>query len=227
MKRNRGTWETTYVAVIIAKRKIRFRSKKTFVFVASPCYLAGLDARALFDFISRVRSTTQSVRKLGGGRFVNLSRDKSRQNFFLGWMNSVHQFSTVSFSLNFRGNLASFFAIQRCAALRPISRWIFSSRRRGRFAWNFVTRYRARNDSQSWGRSLDMRFFSSPPFFFFYDAKNSIRTILWNINKKVREMFYSKYLWNVKVMKFGEMYIPHPRWYINSCQISNLVEIQD
>lgn len=163
MKRNRGTWETTYVAVIIAKRKIRFRSKKTFVLVASPRYLAGLDARALFDFISRVRSTTNLWENWD---LVNLSRDKSRQNFFLGWMNSAHQFSTVSFSLNFRGNLASFFAIQRCAALRPISRWIFSSRRRGRFAWNFVTRYRARNDSQSWGRSLDMRFFSSPFFFF-------------------------------------------------------------
>lgn len=115
MKRNRGTWETTYVAVIIAKRKIRFRSKKTFVLVASPCYLAGLDARALFDFISRVRSTTNPWENWD---LVNLSRDKSRQNFFLGWMNSAHQFSTVSFSLNFRGNLASFFAIQRCAALR-------------------------------------------------------------------------------------------------------------
>lgn len=93
MKRNRGTWETIYVAVIIAKRKIRFRSKKTFVLVASLCYLAGLDARALFDFISRVRSTTNPWENWD---LVNLSRDKSRQNFFLGWMNSAHQFSTVS-----------------------------------------------------------------------------------------------------------------------------------
>lgn len=226
MKRNRGTWETTYVAVIIAKRKIRFRSKKTFVLVASPCYLAGLDARALFDFISRIRSTTQSVRKLGGGRFVNLSRDKSRQNFFLGWMNSAHQFSTVSFSLNFRGNLASFFAIQRCAALRSRD----GSSRPGdeEGSREILLRAIARETTL---KVEDVRwiwdFFPPPFFFFFYDAKNSIRTILWNINKKVREMFYSKYLWNVKVMKFGEMYIPHPRWYINSCQISNLVEIQD
>lgn len=82
MKRNRGTWETTYVAVIIAKRKIRFRSKKTFVLVASLCYLAGLDARALFDFISRVRSTTQSVRKLGGGRFAEPFSGQKSAKFF-------------------------------------------------------------------------------------------------------------------------------------------------
>lgn len=58
---------------------------------------------------------------------------------------------------------------------------------------------------------LDVRFFSFffPPFF--YDARNSIRSILWNIDKKVREMFYSRHLWNVKAMKFREMRVPRCR----------------
>lgn len=84
MKRNRGTWETTYVAVIIAKRKIRFRSKKTFVLVASCCYLAGLDARALFDFISRVRSTTNPWENWEGDASWTFLGTKVGKIFFSG-----------------------------------------------------------------------------------------------------------------------------------------------
>lgn len=55
MKRNKGR-EQRVGFIIIAERKIRFRSKKTFVLVASPCYLAGLVDARVFNFISRVVS---------------------------------------------------------------------------------------------------------------------------------------------------------------------------
>lgn len=102
MKRNKGR-EQRVGFIIIAERKIRFRSKKTFVLVASPCYLAGLVDARVFNFISRVVSGSfhdGSMRK----RFVNLPRGKKVWQKFLARINtdrnSADQFSIVSLSLS-------------------------------------------------------------------------------------------------------------------------------